>query len=160
MQSVGCGCVNLKWRYFRHSRIVDQDHRCCDRSHTAGSIRTCNTNACNSVWTVTDSITIGVWIQWISSCIARINIDTGIGFHRIEQAISVIISISNKTRGWSFSCIVIAWQIVWQSIAIVICKTLQIEREGYYRAIAMRGRHRVGRIAHGRVNHARYFARG
>ena len=128
-QAIGCSSHWIERCNFINIAVVQQNDWCINNRSSIGNIWTGNTDTRYGEWSVTDSITIGVWIEWIGSCIARINVGARIGFNHIEQAISIIVGVSDKTRCWSFGCIVIAWQIVRQSIAVVIRKTLQVERE-------------------------------
>ena len=107
-QAIGCSSGWIERCDFINIAVVQQNDRCINNRCTAVRIWTCNTDTRYGEWTVTDSITIGVWIEWIGSRIARINVGARIGFNRIEQAIRIIVRISNKTRCWPFGCIVIA----------------------------------------------------
>ena len=151
IRQVRCNLVgSARYREVRRNRRdsgVVHGHQGCWLPCTVGvAVWTRNTNACNSVWTVTDSITIGVGIERVGARIAGVNVGSSIRFDAVGKTVAVVVAVSHKTGRWSFSCIVIAWQIIWQSIAIIICKTLQIERECLDCAAIMSCCYRNGRI--------------
>ena len=107
---------------------------------------------------VANTITVGVRIERIRTGVARINVGSSTRFHAVIEAISVIVAVGHKTGSWSFGCVVIAWQVVGKAIAVVISKTLQVEREGLSGAAVVRGRHRVGGVGQRSVDRAGDFA--
>ena len=83
-QAIGCCSRWIERCDFINITVVQQNNRRVNNRCTTVRIWACNTNARYGVWSVTDSITIGVWIEWIGSCIARINVGARIGFNCVK----------------------------------------------------------------------------
>ena len=126
---VGCTGEGHEGCNLRNRRVVDQGDRRGNGGHAVARVRTGNAHASDRIRPVAHAVTVGVGVERVGARIARINVGTGVGFHAVGKAVAVVVAVGHKTGGRPFGRVVIAWQIVRQSITVVICKTLQVERE-------------------------------
>ena len=109
----------VRWYTWYH-RVVHCNN-CCRRTKWS-QVRTCNTDWRNSVWTITDSIIVSIWVAWVSTCVVCIKIQSSIGFSCIVVAITVIVQVFCQTRcaDWVVDFIVVNRQNVRHTVTIQV----------------------------------------
>ena len=109
----------VRWYAWYH-RVVDCNNR--GRWTEWCQVRTCNTNARNRSWAVTNTVIVGIWVAWVGTRVVAIKIESSIGFSCIIVAITVIVQVLFETRCSDrvVGCVVITWQDVRHSVAIQV----------------------------------------
>ena len=118
-------CI-IRWYAWYH-RIVHSNDR--SRWTERCQVRTCNTNARNRAWTVTNTVIVGIWVAWVGTRVVAIKIETSIGFSCIVVTITVIVQVLFKTRcsDWVVGGIVITWQDVRHAVPVQVFQDFEEE---------------------------------
>ena len=116
----------VRW-YARYHRVVDSNNRC--RWTERCQVRTCNTNARNRIWTVTNTVIVGIWVAWVGTRVVAIKIESSIGFSCIVVTITVIVQVLFETRcaDWVVGGVVITRQDVRHAVPIQVFQDFEEE---------------------------------
>jgi hypothetical protein len=60
-------------------------------------------DACNSDWTVTDAVTVGVGIERVRAGVRAVDVVASAGFNTVVKTVAIVVAVSDKTRCWSWS---------------------------------------------------------
>ena len=116
----------VRWYAWYH-RVVDGNNR--SRWTERCQVRTCNTNARDRSWTVTNTVIVGIWVAWVGTRVVCIKIESSIGFSCIVVTITIIVQVLFETRcpDWVVGCVVITRQDVRHSVTIQVFQDFEEE---------------------------------